>query len=232
MKLMNELQRYDQKMKNNIENMVKKVLCQGEDFFTETPFNKGNEIKIVDFDLDRIYLEVNGYDTTIRTWNYEEMVGDFQPITYTVFYHEPEESGGNRLWDGRIHLKLNGEKQTIYGTSYELISETEALVDLNKLGKFYIKMDFENTSENPNGCPHNEGYYKEIAWIPNGSRTSKFFILGDYSSKTLEEAILDVEELFEKGWLIESVYGISKTAVENWRAVPAYMIKTYELLSH
>lgn len=232
MKITNQLNEFSYEMKNNIENMVKKVLWQGEEFLNETPFNQGDDLKIVGFDLDRIYLEVNGYDTTIRTWNYEEVIGGFQPITYTVFYYEAGESGGNRLWDGRICLKLNGEKQTFYGTSYELINESEALVDLNKLGKVYITMDFENTCENPGDCPHNQGYYKEVAWIPNGSRTAKYFVYGDWSAKTLEEAVLDVERVFENGWLIDNIYGISQNAVENWKKVPKYMTEIYELLTN
>ena len=113
----------------------------------------------------------------------------------------------------------------------EEVSPTEALVHTPKLGSFYIVMNFnEEASETSKQASiYNQGFKKETYWIPQ-DESAKYFMVGDYSSKTLEDAIEDVINLYDSGYLIEGVYHLCQHAVEEWFEVPGVIQATYEAL--
>lgn len=113
----------------------------------------------------------------------------------------------------------------------EEVSPTEALVHTPKLGSFYIVMNFnEEASETSKQASiYNQGFKKETYWIPQ-DESAKYFMVGDYSSKTLEDAIEDVINLYDSGYLIEGVYSLCQYAVEEWFEVPEVIQATYEVL--
>lgn len=113
----------------------------------------------------------------------------------------------------------------------EEVSSTEVLVHTKKLGSFYVVMDFDNelSEESKQANIYNQGFHKEIYWIPEGNEM-KLFLMGNWSSKTLDEAVEDVMELYYSGYLIDLVYGTCEHAVEEWMNVPEIIEATYQAL--
>lgn len=69
-----------------IKKLVKRV-------FTECGVTPQGSVVINDFDLDRVYMDINGVDYVIRTWNiYETKTEKSIVFEWSLFYVEGERS--------------------------------------------------------------------------------------------------------------------------------------------
>lgn len=87
-------------MTNNI-NITKLV----ESAIHATCFEDSNII-IKDYDLDRVYLDINGEEFDIRTWNISEIGNSKIEIIYTLF--KIEEDCGVSIKEDKVGIKCDG----------------------------------------------------------------------------------------------------------------------------
>ena len=171
----------------------------------------------------RIFQTVDGdYYLGFEEESDDEFLNYYAPKIMELFYNQQVETK-------QKEVNIDPVNQLRFGV--EVISSTEALIHTKKLGSFYIVMDFQNelSEESKQASVFNQGFKKEIYWIPEGEKV-KLFTVGDWSSKTLTEAIEETIELYDCGYLIESVYYLCEEAVKEWVNVPLSMQATYEAL--
>ena len=81
----------DNEIPKTIQSLVNKVLLK-------TAFKKEHglfgDIEILDYDLDRVYLEVNDVEFTIRMWNVIDIPKGYK-IVWTFFKDIPNEYGSH-----------------------------------------------------------------------------------------------------------------------------------------
>ena len=65
-----------------------------------------SDIIIKDYDLDRVYLDLNGEEFDIRTWNISEIGISKIEIIYTLF--KIEEDHGVSIKEDKVVIKCDG----------------------------------------------------------------------------------------------------------------------------
>jgi len=89
-----------------VEELTAKVLnCTKRDCFTtSTDF-----VVIEDYDLDRIYLDIDGYEYVIRTWDIEDKKKIIY-IRWSLYYYNNQENKSETLNSGVTYLSIKEEK--------------------------------------------------------------------------------------------------------------------------
>mgnify|MGYP004731631313 CR=1 FL=1 len=98
-------QRKDSSMKieNKTDNKYLNLLVK--DTVHDTPYENSNII-IKDYDLDRVYLDINGEEFDIRTWNISEIGNSKIEIIYTLF--KIEENRGVSIKEDKVVIECVG----------------------------------------------------------------------------------------------------------------------------
>lgn len=91
------------KVENKTDNkfLVKLVKAAVHD----TPY-MDSDIVIKDYDLDRVYLDINGEEFDIRTWNISEIGNSKIEIIYTLF--KIKEDCGVSIKEDKVVIKCDG----------------------------------------------------------------------------------------------------------------------------
>lgn len=92
-------------IKNKTDNKYLDELA--EDAFHQTEFDNDNTYIIIkDYDLDRVYLDINGEEFDIRTWNISEIDNSKIEIIYTLF--KIKEDCGVSIKEDKVVIKCDG----------------------------------------------------------------------------------------------------------------------------
>lgn len=101
--VMSNKRRLLMKVENKTDNkfLVKLVKAAVHD----TPY-MDSDIVIKDYDLDRVYLDINGEEFDIRTWNISEIGNSKIEIIYTLF--KIKEDCGVSIKEDKVVIKCAG----------------------------------------------------------------------------------------------------------------------------
>lgn len=101
--VMSNKRRLLMKVENKTDNkfLVKLVKAAVHD----TPY-MDSDIVIKDYDLDRVYLDINGEEFDIRTWNISEIGNSKIEIIYTLF--KIKEDCGVSIKEDKVVIKCDG----------------------------------------------------------------------------------------------------------------------------